>query len=142
MEIRNILVCSADFPPDVIGDDGQEKFRPNGFALIHAVTSILCEYGMEVTKVEADLEHHAWELNVNWQYRKIWILASVICEDEVVFEIHDNSSLFSQLFRGKDIFRDFLQTFQKLLSNDSRFSDFLWYKVYDAAHEGHPTPVD
>ena len=26
MRIRNVLVCSADFPVDVIGDDGKKAF--------------------------------------------------------------------------------------------------------------------
>ncbi len=141
MRIRNVLVCSADFPVDVIGDDGQEGFRPNGFAATKVIGEILLNYGMDVKTPTADLEHHAWDVFVNWKGRKFWLLVSVI-NPEIIFYAQDHTPIFP-LFRKKEIFfLDFLRKLHKILADDIRFNNFLWYKTYDAAHKGHLTPTD
>ena len=145
LEIRCIAVCKADFPDDFTDemlDEKGEVIKPGGLNFTEAIIKLLEKEGMEISLPNADLEHYSWEINVCWRGRDIQIFITDLMEEKI---IHINLSFpfLAKIFSKKAFYLDisFLNTVHSLLSEDSRFSNLKWYKVYDAAHKGYSTPV-
>lgn len=138
MRIRPCAEFSADFPDDMIEEDGQiVQFGGRGVA--EAIASMLQGLGYEVSVPEHQHEH-GWDFDVKVQKDRVWMQVSDLGDFILSTEYFPSFGLFK---KPSDIYPQLLTRLNGELAADPRFSSIRWQflRDVDSGAPGAKDPV-
>lgn len=122
--------CVADFPDDMIEEDG-EIVVLGGRLIAEAMANKLRDAGLEVE----DPQLHAlngWEVQVSLGKRDSLVLVTDL-GDFVTIQVIDTTPFWRRFGGGKADFWAFVRTVHDLVAADPRFSRLEWMKGLEPA---------
>lgn len=139
MKIRPCAEFRADFPDDMIEEDG-EIVQFGGRGVAEAIAALLQALGYDVSTPEHQHEH-GWDFEVKTQGRRIWIQISEL-DDVFVLTSECHAGFFPRR-KDADVYAEVLTRLNAGLADDQRFSNIRWQFLRDVLSgvAGENTPV-
>jgi hypothetical protein len=130
--------CDADFPDDMVEEDGDIVFYP-GRNAAEAICELLRRVGLNPSEPEHRFEH-GWDFDLTYKKRRIWIQVQTFEDQRFHIDTEDTGAMSRFLPSAKRAHGEFLTVLNQELRTDGRFSNIAWFADKDW-HNTTPFPV-
>lgn len=139
MRIRPCAAFSADFPDDMIEEDG-EIVQFGGRGVAEAVAVMLQHLGYDVSPPEHQHEH-GWDFEIKVKTDRVWMQISDLGDFILITRYFPGFGLFKK--NSDDIYPEMLTRLNGALAGDPRFSNIRWqfHSDVDSGTPGARDPV-